>query len=102
MDRKSKLAQNSVGKEGEDRKVSEKENTIVVITGPKGQGMSYLSHVSARSQVQPRQTEYEKYKEAKDPVFDGKGKRLISKAGTINDGPCPLSTEGYCNVARAQ
>ena len=49
---------------------------------------------------QPKQTEYEKYKKDKDPVFDGKGKQLISKAGKLDDGLCPLSSEGICQPSR--
>ena len=51
---------------------------------------------------QPKQTVYNDFKKATEPTRNSQGKKLISKAGRINDGPCPLSTEGYCNVARDQ
>ena len=49
---------------------------------------------------QPTQTAYEKYKKEKDPVFDGKGTKLISKAGKLDDGPCPLSSDDICQPSR--
>ena len=49
---------------------------------------------------QPTQTAYEKYKKEKDTVFNGKGKKLISKAGKLDDGLCHLSSDGICQPSR--
>ena len=45
---------------------------------------------------------HDDFRNASDPYFESQGKQRISKAGLIDDGKCPLSTDGFCNVAKAQ
>jgi len=47
-------------------------------------------------------SENKDFRKASDPYFESMGKQRISKAGLIDDGKCPLSTDGFCNVATEQ
>jgi len=53
-------------------------------------------------QPENKPTMYDEFKKASDPYFESYGKTRISKAGLIDDGKCPLSTNGFCNVAKEQ
>ena len=53
-------------------------------------------------QPENKPTMYEDFKNARDHKPSVKNKKLLDKIGDYDDGPCPLSTDGFCNIAKEQ